>query len=555
MKNKITVLVEKAVKDCVQKGLLPEISLPYIEVEVPANNDHGDYATNIALILASQAKQNPRKIAQIIQENLTDPENIIAQMQIAGPGFINFFIKENIWRDTLRAIEEEKENFGRCATGHGKKVQVEFVSANPTGPLHIGHARGAVVGDVITNLLRTVGYAVDKEYYINDAGNQMNNLGKSVLLRYRELLGEKIEFPITCYRGDYIKDISAAILKKEGKKYLATDEQETVTYFNGIAGGVILDEIKNDLRDFGVTFDCYFSEKELYKNNGVNSLLATLQEKGFIYSDGETLWAKTTVYGDEKDRVVIRKNGEPTYFAADIAYHQNKFSRGYEMVIDIWGADHHGYMQRLWAGIQATGHDKEALKIILVQLVNLLRGGAPVAMSTRSGEFVTLREVLDEVGKDAARYNFLMRRSDSHLDFDLEVAKKQSNENPVYYVQYAHARICSIIRMAKQEHGISLPVYKDINPALLNEPEEMILIKLMAHYPEVIEGAARSLEPHRLTFYLNEMASVFHSYYNKNKVISDNKELSAARLFLIKSVSIVLENTFKILGVNAPEKM
>jgi arginyl-tRNA synthetase len=555
MKNKITVLVEKAVKDCVQKGLLPEISLPYIEVEVPANNDHGDYATNIALILASQAKQNPRKIAQIIQENLTDPENIIAQMQIAGPGFINFFIKENIWRDTLRAIEEEKENFGRCATGRGKKVQVEFVSANPTGPLHIGHARGAVVGDVITNLLTTVGYAVDKEYYINDAGNQMNNLGKSVLLRYRELLGEKIEFPATCYRGDYIKDISAALLKKEGKKYLATDEQETVTYFNGIAGGVILDEIKNDLRDFGVTFDCYFSEKELYKNNGVNSLLATLQEKGFIYSDGETLWAKTTVYGDEKDRVVIRKNGEPTYFAADIAYHQNKFSRGYEMVIDIWGADHHGYMQRLWAGIQATGHDKEALKIILVQLVNLLRGGAPVAMSTRSGEFVTLREVLDEVGKDAARYNFLMRRSDSHLDFDLEIAKKQSNENPVYYVQYAHARICSIIRMAQQEHGISLPVYKDINPALLNEPEEMILIKLMAHYPEVIEGAARSLEPHRLTFYLNELASVFHSYYNKNKVISDNKELSVARLFLIKSISIVLENTFKILGVNAPEKM
>ena len=555
MKNKISVLIEKAVNSCVQKKLLGAVNLPYIEVEVPANPEHGDYASNVALILAAGAKQNPRRIAQIIQENLADPENIIARTQIAGPGFLNFFIKENIWRETLKYIEEKKENFGSSSLGCGKKVQVEFVSANPTGPLHIGHARGAVVGDVITNLLTTVGYAVDKEYYINDAGNQMNNLGKSVLLRYHELLGEKIEFPETCYRGDYIRDISADIIQKEGNKYLATNDQETINYFNEIAGQIILDEIKDDLRDFGVTFDCYFSEKELYKNNGVNSLLASLQKQGFIYSDGETLWAKTTAYGDEKDRVVIRKNGEPTYFAADIAYHQNKFSRGYEMIIDIWGADHHGYMPRLWAGIQSLGYDKQALKIILVQLVNLLRGGVPVAMSTRSGEFVTLREVLDEVGKDAARYNFLMRRSDSHLDFDLEIAKKQSNENPVYYVQYAHARICSIIRMALQEHGIVLPVYKDINPALLNEPEEMTLIKLMARYPEVIEGSAKSLEPHRLTFYLNELAGVFHSYYNKNKVISDNKELTAARLFLIKAISIVLENALKILGVNAPDKM
>jgi arginyl-tRNA synthetase len=400
-----------------------------------------------------------------------------------------------------------------------------------------------------------VGYAVDKEYYINDAGNQMNNLGKSVLLRYRELLGEKIEFPETCYRGEYIKDIAADVIKKEGNVYLTADEGKTISYLNDIAGQSILKEIKDDLGDFGVNFDYYFSEKELYKNDGVTHLLESLRQKNFVYSDGETLWFKTTDFGDEKDRVVIRKNGEPTYFAADIAYHQNKFSRGYEMIIDIWGADHHGYMPRLWAGIQSLGHEKEALKIILVQLVNLLRGGAPVAMSTRSGEFVTLREVLDEVGKDAARYNFLMRRSDSHLDFDLEIAKKQSNENPVFYVQYAHARICSIIRMAQQEHGIALPFYDGINPALLDQPEEMTLIKLMARYPEVIEGAAKSLEPHRVTFYLNDLASVFHGYYNKNKVISDNKELTVARLFLIKSISIVLGNALKILGVNAPEKM
>ena len=555
MKDKIIELVEKAVNSCVEKKLLDVVNLPYIEVEVPANSDHGDYASNVAMILASGAKQNPRKIAQIIQENLSDPENIIDRTQIAGPGFLNIFLKESIWRSTLQNIEEKKENFGCSSMGNGKKVQVEFVSANPTGPLHIGHARGAVVGDVITNLLNAVGYAVDKEYYINDAGNQMNNLGKSVLLRYRELLGEKIEFPETCYRGEYIKDIAADVIKKEGNVYLTADEGKTISYLNDIAGQSILKEIKDDLGDFGVNFDYYFSEKELYKNDGVTHLLESLRQKNFVYSDGETLWFKTTDFGDEKDRVVIRKNGEPTYFAADIAYHQNKFSRGYEMIIDIWGADHHGYMPRLWAGIQSLGHEKEALKIILVQLVNLLRGGAPVAMSTRSGEFVTLREVLDEVGKDAARYNFLMRRSDSHLDFDLEIAKKQSNENPVFYVQYAHARICSIIRMAQQEHGIALPFYDGINPALLDQPEEMTLIKLMARYPEVIEGAAKSLEPHRVTFYLNDLASVFHGYYNKNKVISDNKELTVARLFLIKSISIVLGNALKILGVNAPEKM
>ena len=554
MKNKITKLLENALNISIQKGQLPEVSLPYMEVEAPGNPEHGDYAANVALILASQAKQNPRKIAQIIQANLSDQENIIEKTQIAGPGFINFFIKDNIWHQALRNIDEQEEKYGCLDIGFGKKVQVEFVSANPTGPLHIGHARGAVVGDVITNLLTTAGYRISKEYYINDAGNQMNNLGKSVLLRYRELSGEKIEFPETCYRGDYIKDIAGEIIKKEGDKYIHSNEEETISYFTSIAGQTILEEIKVDLKDFGVVFDEYFSEKELYKNNGVANLLDKLQKQGFIYSDGETLWFKATDFGDEKDRVVVRKNGEPTYFAADIAYHQNKFSRGFAMVIDIWGADHHGYMPRLWAGIQALGYDKNALKIILVQLVNLLRGGVPVAMSTRSGEFVTLREVLDEVGRDAARYNFLMRRCDSHLDFDLELAKKQSSENPVYYVQYAHARICSIVRMA-QERGITLPVYADIDLSVLNEPEEKTLIKLLVRYPETIYGAAKSLEPHRITFYLNELAGIFHSYYNKNKVISKNDQLTAARLFLVKAVRIVLQNALKILGVSAPEKM
>ena len=554
MKNKIIKLLENALNISIQKKQLPDFTLPYLEVEPPANPQHGDYAANAAMILAAQIKQNPRRIAQIIQENITDDENIIEKTQIAGPGFINFFITDDAWYKVLKNIDAQKEKFGCIESVGGKKVQVEFVSANPTGPLHIGHARGAVVGDVIANLLTTIGYKIFKEYYINDAGNQMNNLGKSVFLRYRELSGEKIDFPETCYRGDYIKDIARDILDKEGNKYLLSDEEKTISYFIEVAGKTILEEIKVDLRDFGVTFDEYFSEKELYKDNGVNKLLNELQKQGFIYSDGETLWFKTTSFGDEKDRVVIRKNGEPTYFAADIAYHQNKFSRGFEMIIDIWGADHHGYMPRLWAGIQALGHKKDALKIILVQLVNLLRGGVPAAMSTRSGEFVTLREVLDEVGRDAARYNFLMRRSDSHLDFDLELVKKQSSENPVYYVQYAHARICSIIRMAR-ERGIAVPDYADIDPGLLNEPEEKTLIKILARYPEMIYGAAKSLEPHRVTFYLNDIAGVFHSYYNKNKVISDNEKLTRARLFLTKTIRIVLQNTLNILGVSAPEKM
>lgn len=546
--------MENALNRSRQKGELPDFNLPYLEVEPPANREHGDYAANAAMILASQVKQNPRKIAQMLLDNIVDDENIIEKTQIAGPGFINFFLQENVWHQAMKKIDEQKDQYGRLDLGKGKKVQVEFVSANPTGPLHIGHARGAVVGDVIANLLNTAGYDISREYYINDAGNQMNNLGKSVLFRYRELCGEKIIFPENCYQGDYIKDIARDILHQEGKKYLQGDDEASIRYFTAVAGNTILDEIKNDLGDFGVIFDVYFSEKELYKDDGVNQLLNDLRQQGFIYSDGETLWFKTTTFGDEKDRVVIRQNGDPTYFAADIAYHKNKFSRGFEMVIDIWGADHHGYMPRLWAGIQALGHDKKSLKIILVQLVNLLRGGVPAAMSTRSGEFVTLREVLDEVGRDAARYNFLMRRSDSHLDFDLELAKKQSNENPVYYVQYAYARICSILRMA-QERGIAIPDYSHVDPVLLDQPEEKTLIRMLVLYPEMILGAANSLEPHRITFYLNDLAGVFHSYYNKNKVISENAELTGARLFLVKIIKIVLQNALKILGVSAPEKM
>ena len=554
MKQVVVKLLEKSIQANIDKGRLPPVAPPPIEVELTKDPGHGDYASNIAMILASQVKKNPREIAKILLEGIEDLDGVLEKVEIAGPGFLNFFVREGGLTTLLEAVERQGDRYGSSDLGKGRRVQVEFVSANPTGPLHIGHARGAVVGDVVANILAAVGYQVFREYYINDAGNQMNNLGKSVLLRYRELLGETAEFPEGCYRGDYIRDLASELLKRDGERHLAEDAAKVVPLFTDYAAGAILEGIKEDLRTFGVVFDLYFSERELYRDEGVEKLLRDLEEKGFIYREGEALWFRTTAFGDEKDRVVVRQNGNPTYFAADIAYHRNKFLRGFETVIDIWGADHHGYIPRMSAAVQALGYEKEALKVILVQLVNLLREGKPVAMSTRSGEFVTLREVVDEVGKDAARYNFLMRRSDSHLDFDLEVAKRQSNENPVYYVQYAHARICSIIRIAA-ERGIEMPAFGQADPGLLKLPEEIDLIKAITRFPEVVEGAARTLEPHRLTFYLNDLAAGFHSYYNKNKVISDDGVLTAARLFLVKSVLTVLKNALKMLGVSAPEKM
>lgn len=554
MKEKLTELLARALRVSGEKGLLKLEKVPSIEVETTKENGFGDYASNVAMVLASQVKDNPRKIAKVIVDHLEDQDGILDKVEIAGPGFINFFICDAVWRGLLEDIERRGDRYGESSKGRGQKVQVEFVSANPTGPLHIGHARGAVIGDVIANTLQAAGYSVSREYYINDVGNQMNILGRSVFLRYRELLGQAIDFPPDYYQGDYIKEIAAEIIKARGDQFLSQDDADVIAFFTPFAAGAIMDGIGQDLKAFGVVFDRYFSERELYRDDGVAKLVQELQERDFIYRDGETLWFRTTAFGDEKDRVVIRDTGEPTYFAADIAYHRNKYLRGFDTLIDIWGADHHGYLPRVYAAVQALGREKDTLKVVLVQLVNLLRAGKPVAMSTRSGEFVTLREVVDEVGKDAARYNFLMRRSDSHLDFDLEVAKKQSNENPVYYVQYAHARICSILRMA-DERGLAIPRYGDVDLTLLGLPEEMLLIKQTTRYPDVVEASAATLEPHRFTFYLNELASVFHSYYNKQRVVSQEEDLSRARLFLVKAVGTVLGNALRILGVSAPEKM
>ena len=555
MKKKLAALLSNSIETCIGKEILSRGDIPTIVVELPREGAHGDYASNIAMVLASTQKTNPRKIAGAIADHIDDSESILEKIEVAGPGFINFFIRKEAWIGLLKDVDAEGERYGKSEAGRGKKVQVEFVSANPTGPLHIGHARGAVTGDVIASILSASGHEVSREYYINDAGTQMQNLGRSVWYRCRELMGESIEFPDDCYKGDYIRDLAAKAREHFGKSLEEmNDERKAIALLTDFAGDIIMEGIRDDMAAFGVVFDCYFSESELYRDDGVMRLLEELRGKGHVFEDEGALWFRTTAFGDEKDRVVVRENGEPTYFAADIAYHRNKYARGFDIVIDIWGADHHWYIPRMYAGIQALGRDKSALEIVLVQLVNLLRRGTPVAMSTRAGEFVTLREVLDEVGKDAARYNFLMRRSNSHLDFDLELAKEQSSDNPVYYVQYAHARIASIVRTAA-ERGHSVPRFNGIEAGLLGLAEELTLVKLIGQFPELIEGSAQSLEPHRITFYCNELASTFHGYYNKHRVVTEDEGLTKARLFLVAAVQTVLGNALRLLGVTAPEKM
>jgi len=555
VRDRLIRLLESSVGTCAEKGALRLSGFKGpVEMEFTRDPAFGDYASNLAMVLASVLRDNPRKIAGALVSHLNDRDGILEKVEIAGPGFINFFVRDNVWAGYLETVLRLGPRYGESETGENRRVQVEFVSANPTGPLHVGHARGAVIGDVVANILRASGYSVFKEYYINDVGNQMNRLGRSVYLRYRELAGQPGDFPADHYQGRYIYDLAGEILARDGKAHLEEPPEDAERFFTSYAAGSIMDGIREDLKAFGVLFDNYFSERELYKERGVDTLLESLERSGFIYREGETLWFRSTAFGDEKDRVVVRDTGEPTYFAADIAYHKNKYERGFDNLIDIWGADHHGYIPRVKAAVQAMGIDPDTLRIILVQLVSLSREGKPVPMSTRAGEFVTLREVVDEVGKDAARYNFLMRRSDSHLDFDLELAKKQSNENPVYYVQYAHARIESIIRTAR-ERGMEIPAFREIDPAKLRIQEEIALIKSITRYPEIVEGSARALEPHRLTFYLNDLASLFHSYYNKNRVISDDPEMSRARLVLVMAIGTVLKNALGLLGVSAPEKM
>jgi len=554
MKRNIQHLIYRAVRVAVEKGRLNSPDIPEVEIEEPKFDNQGDFSTNIAMVSASVQKMAPRKIAESIIKYLDDSRNNFEKIEIAGPGFINFFVRPSAWHPVLKQIHEQNTHYGASSIGNGEKIQVEFVSANPTGPLHVGHGRGAAVGDVLANILSFCGYDVQREYYINDSGRQIKTLGQSVFLRYTEMFGSEIQFPENCYQGGYILDIAKDIREKRHNDLLHFKEDDAIFECARFAAKQILEEISQDLKLFGITYDNWFSEQTLYDTGRVNAAIEELKNKRLVYKKDGALWFKTADYGDEKDRVVVRSNGDTTYFASDIAYHQDKFQRNFQRVIDVWGADHHGYIPRMKALMEAYGRQKNQFDVILVQLVNLSRDGEPVAMSTRAGKFVTLKDVINEVGRDAARFIFLTRHHESPLDFDLELAKKQTNDNPVYYVQYVHARISSIVRNGL-ERGISRIEWNDEAVSRLIEPEEIQLIKTMARYPEVLKNSAELMEPHHITFYLINLASAFHAYYNKHRVLSDEPILTDGRLYLVTAVKKVIHNGLSLLGVSSPDKM
>ena len=554
MKKSIVELITSAAQRAHASGALPSDEFPPVEIEEPKIETHGDFATNFAMLSAKVQKMAPRQIAQALVDHLDDNLGVLERTEIAGPGFVNFFIKPEAWVPLIDQVLDHNDAYGRSDVGRGKKIQVEFVSANPTGPLHVGHGRGAAVGDSVANILAFCGFDVQREYYINDSGRQIQTLGRSVYLRCRESLGHTIDFPEDCYQGDYIKVLARQVIDAKGEDFITEDEDAALTFCARMAADAIIAGIREDLEAFGVSFQQWFSEQTLYDSNQVDQALEDLKEREMVYLEDGAWWFKSSDFGDEKDRVVVRKNGQTTYFASDIAYHQNKYHRGFERVIDVWGADHHGYIPRMKAAVQAGGQAPDQFEVILVQLVNLLRDGQPVAMSTRAGEFETLKDVVNEVGKDAARFIFLTRDYESPLDFDLEVAKQKTNDNPVYYVQYVHARIASILRKAADRGTgpVAMPADGHLK---LTAPEEIHLLKAMGRYGEVVRGSAENLAPHRVTYYLMNLASMFHTYYNKHRVLSDDIELTQARLCLILAVQTVIRNGLTLLGVSAPEKM
>lgn len=527
--------------------------IPTIEVEVPPNDSMGDIATTVAMSLSRQLKKHPRKIAEDIVSNIGD-NSFFKKIDIAGPGFINFTFSMEYLFTELKKLILYKSDFLRDNIGKGRKIQIEFISANPTGPLHLGHGRGGAVGQALANLLKAAGFNIEREYYINDAGKQVKLLGLSVFARYQQLFGNNYQFPEDGYKGGYIEDIAKEIIKEKGKEHNQKDFQEVSDFFIDFSYRKILSGIKDDLKEFGISFDTWQSERQLFDSGEVKNAIEDLRDKGFIYEKDGATWFRATLFGDDKDRVIIKKDGEYTYFTSDIAYHRKKIEKRFDELIDIWGADHHGYIPRIQAVIEALGYPKDKLKVLIVQMVNLMRGGKPVQMSKRAGEFVTLREVIDEVGPDITKFIFLTRRPDSHLDFDLDVAKTQSSENPVFYVQYANARINSIFNYAI-ENGINVENLNDATLGFLTTVEELKIIKKLLTYKMVFEGAVNAREPHRITFFLQELAGIFHPYYNKYRIIGNDIELSRARLALCEAIRIVLRDGLEILGVSAPEKM
>ena len=535
-----------------QWGVEREVSF---SVEIPRQEEHGDFSSNAAMQLARHIGKKPREVATELAEAIRreDTDGWIANLSVAGPGFINIVLSDNAWREVIATVLRKGERFGSSEQGKGEKVLIEYVSANPTGPLHVGHGRGAAVGDALARLLFFEGYEVVSEYYVNDVGNQMDNLGRSFFVRYLQQCGVPAGLPEDGYRGDYLVALAEEFRREEGDRYKEIPEEEALPVFRKVACDRILEGIRKDLGDFHVRFDRWFREEVLHREGFVTEAIEDLRKQDLLYESEGAVFFKSETHGDEKDRVLVRADGRTTYFAADVAYHRRKFLQGYSRMIDIWGADHHGYAPRILASMRGLGLDEKRLEILLVQFVTLLREGKAVQMSTRSGEFTTLREVLDEVGSDAARFFYLLRSFHSHLDFDLTLAKTQSSENPVYYIQYVHARICSIFREAAARGETLLSDHPHLSS--LSLPDEVTLMKKVARFPDVVSEAARQREPHRIPFYLLELSREFHAFYQNHRFLGETPERTQARLALAKAVKTVVANGLSLIGVSAPERM
>lgn len=552
--EQVKTRLKEEIKAAVLKAnLAAEDQIPDVVLEIPKDKAFGDYSTNMAMQLARVAKRAPRAIAEEMIANFDRSKASIEKIELAGPGFINFYMDNSYLTDLIPTVLQAGEKYGETTIGNQEKVQVEFVSANPTGDLHLGHARGAAVGDSLCNILAKAGYDVSREYYINDAGNQINNLAKSVEARYFQALGMEKEMPEDGYHGADIIEIGKRLAAEYGDKYVNVDEQERFEFFRDYGLNEEMGKLKKDLEDFRVTFDVWYSETSLYKNGKIDEALDALRAAGYIYEQDGATWFRSTDFGDDKDRVLIKQDGSYTYLTPDIAYHKDKLDRGFEKLINVWGADHHGYIPRMRAAIQALGYDRDALEVEIIQLVHLYKNGEKMKMSKRTGKAVTMRDLVDEVGLDATRYFFAMRSSDTHLDFDLDLAVSESNENPVYYAQYAHARICSILRQG-DELGLTVDTGADFSA--IQSEKEFDLLKKLGEFPQAVSEAALKRVPHRITNYIFELASAFHSFYNAEKVLdSENPERSKARFAFVKAVQITLKNALSLIGVSAPEKM
>ncbi|MGM9927023.1 MAG: arginine--tRNA ligase [Bacillus sp. (in: firmicutes)] len=546
-------LKQEIVNAVLKAELATQEEMPNVILETPKDKSHGDYSTNMAMQLARVAKKAPRMIAESIIENFSRESASIEKIEIAGPGFINFYLNNSYMTDLIPTILEAGDKYGESNVGKGEKIQVEFVSANPTGNLHLGHARGAAVGDSLCNILAKAGYDVSREYYINDAGNQINNLAYSVEARYLQALGQEAAMPEDGYHGQDIIEIGQKLAEEYGDKFVNADAQERFDFFREYGLKYELGKLKQDLEDFRVPFDVWYSETSLYNNGKIDEALQVLRDNGHIYESEGATWFRSTELGDDKDRVLIKQDGSYTYLTPDIAYHRDKLERGFETLINIWGADHHGYIPRMKAAIEALGHNRDQLEVEIIQLVHLFKDGEKMKMSKRTGKAVTMRDLVEEVGLDATRYFFAMRSADTHLDFDLDLAVSQSNENPVYYAQYAHARICSILRQG-QELGMNFE--GDLDLSQITTEKEFEVLKKLGEFPQVIAEAAEKRLPHRITNYIFDLASTFHSFYNAEKVLDqEHPERSKARLALIEAVRITLSNALRLIGVSAPEKM